>query len=188
MFNAIRPALSLLVLFTVFTGVIYPFTVTGVAQLAMAERANGSMIVLDGKVIGSELIGQSFSAPENFWGRPSATSAKPYDAAASSGSNLAPTNPALIEAIDARIKTLKAAGTTGPIPVDLVTASASGVDPHISIAAAKYQIARVAGARKLSAVRLSELVDSHTERPLFGFIGEARVNVLKLNLALQNLK
>jgi potassium-transporting ATPase KdpC subunit len=188
MLNLIRPALSLLISFTVITGVVYPFAVTAVTQLAMPDQANGSLIVRDGKPIGSALIGQSFNAPENFWGRPSATSAKPYDAAASSGSNLAPSNPALAEAINARVKTLRADGRTAPIPVDLVTASASGLDPHISLAAAKYQVARVAAARKRSVVQISELVDSQTERPLFGFIGEARVNVLKLNLALQNLQ
>lgn len=188
MFNLIRPAISLLILFTVITGVIYPFAVTGVAQLAMRAEANGSMIVRDGKVIGSALIGQSFTAPENFWGRPSATSAKPYDAAASSGANLGPTNPALIEAINARIKTLQADGNSAPIPVDLVTASASGLDPHISVAAATYQVARVANARKFSEAQVTALVAAHTERPLLGFIGEARVNVLKLNLALRESK
>lgn len=188
MFNLIRPALSLLIVFTVITGVIYPFAVTGVAQLVMPAQANGSMIVRDGKVMGSELIGQSFTAPENFWGRPSATSAKPYDAAASSGANLGPTNPALIEAINARVKILRAEGDNAPIPVDLVTASASGLDPHISVAAAKYQAARVAGARKIAVSQAIALIDANAEYPLLGFLGEPRVNVLKLNLALRELK
>jgi potassium-transporting ATPase KdpC subunit len=188
MLNLIRPAISLLTLLTVVTGVVYPFAVTGVAQLTMSNQANGSLIMRDGKVIGSELIGQSFTASENFWGRPSATSAKPYDAAASSGSNLGPTNPALFEAINTRIKTLRADGSTAPIPVDLVTASASGLDPHISVAAATYQVKRVAAARKLSTERVNALIETHTERPLLGFIGEARINVLTLNLALRELK
>ncbi len=188
MLNLVRPAISLLILLTVVTGIVYPFAVTGIAQIAMPNQANGSLILREGKVVGSELIGQSFAAPENFWGRPSATSAKPYDATASSGSNLGPTNPALIEAINTRINILRANGSVAPIPVDLVTASASGLDPHISAAAAKYQVPRVANARKISTERVHALVETHTERPLLGFIGEMRINVLKLNLALRELR
>ena len=194
-FSTIRPAFSLLILFTVVTGIIYPFAVTGVSQVIMPEKANGSLITRDGKVVGSELIGQSFAAPEYFWSRPSATSAKPYDAAGSGGSNLGPTNPALIGAIKPRIEALKpgiealkSSTPAAAIPVDLVTASASGLDPHISAAAAEYQVARVARARKLPVAQVTTLVIEHTEKPLLGFIGEARVNVLKLNLALNNLK
>ena len=187
-FSAMRPAFSLLILFTVVTGVIYPFAVTSVSQVIMPEKANGSLITRDGKVVGSELIGQSFAAPEYFWSRPSATSAKPYDAAGSGGSNLGPTNPALIEALKQRIEALKSSNPAAAIPVDLVTASASGLDPHISAAAAEYQVARVARARKLPVAQVTTLVAEHTEKPLLGFIGEARVNVLKLNLALNNLK
>jgi len=188
MLNSIRPALSVLVLLTIVTGVIYPFAVTAVAQLSMPHLANGTMIMRDGRAVGSELIGQSFAAQENFWGRPSATSAKPYDAAASSGSNLGPTNPALIEAIEARIKSLRADGSNTPIPVDLVTASASGLDPHISVAAANYQAARVAGTRNAPISRVTALIAANAEYPLFGFLGEPRVNVLKLNLALRGSK
>ncbi len=192
MFNLVRPAASMLILFTFVTGLIYPFAVTGISQALMPVQANGSMIVHDGKVVGSELIGQPFTAPEYFWSRPSATSAKPYDAAASSGSNLGPTNPALMEAVRARIEALRQGGGASsnemPIPVDLVTSSASGLDPHISVAAAEYQIARVALARKLSIEQVRTLVSAHTETPLLGFIGEARINVLKLNLALNELK
>ena len=192
-FSATRPAISILVLFTVITGVIYPFAVTGVSQIAMPNLANGSLIIRDGKIIGSELIGQPFAAPEYFWSRPSATSAKPYDAAGSGGSNLGPTNPALIDAIKSRVETLragesKASGSTTAIPVDLVTASGSGLDPHISAAAAEYQVARVAAARKLTVEQVRTLVSKNTEMPLLGFIGEARVNVLRLNLALNELK
>ena len=187
-FSTIRPAFSLLILFTVVTGIIYPFAVTGVSQLIMPDKANGSLITRDGKVVGSELIGQAFAAPEYFWSRPSATSAKPYDAAGSGGSNLGPTNPAHIEAIKLRIGALKSSNEAAPIPVDLVTASASGLDPHISAAAAEYQVARVARARKLPVAQVTTLVVEHTEKPLLGFIGEARVNVLKLNLALNDLK
>ncbi len=198
MLKLIRPAASILILFTVITGVIYPFAVTGVAQTIMPSQANGSMIMRDGKPVGSALIGQPFAAPEYFWSRPSATSAKPYDAASSSGSNLGPTNPALVDAIKSRIEALRAgnaasdtshnSNNTTPIPVDLVTSSASGLDPDISVAAAEYQIARVAAARKLPIERVRMLVNANKELPLLGFIGEPHVNVLKLNLALNDLK
>jgi len=192
MLKLIRPAASILILFTIITGVIYPFAVTGVAQTIMHHQANGSMIMRDGKPAGSALIGQPFAAPEYFWSRPSATSAKPYDAASSSGSNLGPTNPALVDAIKQRIGALRtdntASGNATPIPVDLVTSSASGLDPDISVAAAEYQITRVAAARKLPVERVRMLVSASKEMPLLGFIGEAHVNVLKLNLALNDLK
>lgn len=192
MLKLIRPAASILILFTVITGVIYPFAVTGVAQTIMPHQANGSMIMRDGKPVGSALIGQPFAAPEYFWSRPSGTSAKPYDAASSSGSNLGPTNPALVDAIKQRIGALRvgntASGNATPIPVDLVTSSASGLDPDISVAAAEYQITRVATARKLPVERVRMLVSASKEMPLLGFIGEAHVNVLKLNLALNDLK
>lgn len=184
--QVIRPAATMFVLFTVPTGAIYPAVVTVIAQLVFPSEANGSLIVRDGKVIGSALIGQAFTKPENFWSRPSATGPMPYNAEASSGSNLGPTNPALVEAVKSRVEALKAADPTNtkPIPVDLVTASASGLDPHISRAAADYQAARVAAARQLPIAAVNAAIDAHTEKPLLGFLGEARVNVLKLNLAL----
>ena len=159
---------------------------TGIAQLVFAERANGSLIVRDGKAVGSDLIGQAFSDPGHFWSRPSATSPMPYNAANSSGSNQGPSNPALAEAVKARIEALRAVdpGNTAPVPVDLVTASASGLDPHISRAAADYQVARVARARGLPERLVRDRVEQHTEQALFGFIGEPRVQVLRLNLAL----
>jgi len=179
----LRYAIGFVVLLTVLTGVIYPLTVTGLAQALFRDRANGSLISDNGEVVGSELIGQPFSAPRYFWGRPSATE---YDAAASSGSNYGPTNPALLEAIQARIDALRAVDPDNQesIPVDLVTASGSGLDPHISIAAAQYQIPRVARYRGLSEDEVSALVDRFTESRQFGILGEPRVNVLKLDLAL----
>ncbi len=182
----LRPALTLFFALSVVTGLGYPLAVTGIAQVAFPEAANGSLIVRDGKTVGSGLIGQAFSDPKHFWSRPSATSPMPYDAANSSGSNLGPANPALAAAVKARVAALRAAdpGNTAPVPVDLVTASASGLDPHISRAAADYQVARVARARSLPEARVRELVEQHTERPLLGFIGEPRVDVLRLNLAL----
>ena len=182
----LRPALTLFFALSVVTGLGYPLAVTGIAQVAFPEAANGSLIVRDGKTVGSGLIGQAFSDPKHFWSRPSATSPMPYDAANSSGSNLGPANPALADAVKARVAALRAAdpGNTAPVPVDLVTASASGLDPHISRAAADYQVARVARARSLPEARVRELVEQHTERPLLGFIGEPRVDVLRLNLAL----
>ena len=179
----LRYAIGFVVLLTVLTGVIYPFTVTGLAQALFRDRANGSLISDNGEVVGSELIGQPFSDPRYFWGRLSATE---YDAAASSGSNYGPTNPALLEAVQARIDALRAVDPDNaePIPVDLVTASGSGLDPHISIAAAQYQVPRVARYRDLSEDEVSALVDRFTEGRQFGILGEPRVNVLKLNLAL----
>ena len=185
----LRPALSLFVLLTVVTGLLYPLAVTGVAQAVFPHQANGSLIVHNGHAVGSELIGQSFTAPRYFWGRPSATAPMPYNGGSSGGSNLGPTNPALIEAVKARVQALREAdpGNTAPVPVDLVTASGSGLDPDISRAAADYQAARVARARHLPEAQVRELVDRHTRQPLLGFLGEARVNVLQLNLALDAL-
>ncbi|HMN65151.1 MAG TPA: potassium-transporting ATPase subunit KdpC [Burkholderiaceae bacterium] len=182
----LRPAIALFVVLTTITGLVYPLAVTGVAQVAFPAAANGSLIVHDGKVVGSELIGQSFSDPKHFWSRPSATSPMPYNAASSSGSNQGPSSRALADAVKARIEALRVVdpGNTAPVPVDLVTASASGLDPHISRAAADYQVARVARVRGLPEERVRALVERHTEQPLLGFIGEPRVHVLRLNLAL----
>jgi len=182
----VRYAIGFVVVLTVITGVIYPLAVTGLAQTIFCHQANGSLISDNGNLIGSELIGQPFSDPRYFWGR---LSAAEYDAAASSGSNYGPTNPALLEAIQARIDALKAVDPDNdqPIPVDLVTSSGSGLDPHISIAAAQYQVPRVARYRGLSEDEVSALVDRFTEGRQFGVLGEPRVNVLKLNLALDEL-
>jgi len=182
----IRPAVTLFAMLTVITGVVYPLAVTGVARLAFPDQAGGSLIVRDGKPVGSSLIGQNFSDPKYFWGRPSATSPMPYNAANSGGSNLGPLNPALVDAVKGRVEALKAAdpGNTLPVPVDLVTASASGLDPHISVAAARWQVGRVAKARRLAPAALLAQVDGHIEAQLFGMLGEPRVNVLALNLAL----
>ncbi|MCF8204059.1 MAG: potassium-transporting ATPase subunit KdpC [Methylotenera sp.] len=182
----LRPALTLFLLFSLLTGLAYPLVVTGVAQAAFPAAANGSLIVENGKAVGSSLIGQGFSDPGHFWSRPSATSPMAYNAGSSSGSNLAPTAPALVDAVKARVEALRAAdpGNTAPVPVDLVTTSASGLDPHISRAAADYQLARVARVRQLPVAQVQALVDAQTEGRWLGFIGEPRVNVLKLNLAL----
>jgi K+-transporting ATPase ATPase C chain len=182
----LRPALLLFVLLSLVTGLLYPLLVTGVAQVAFRDAANGSLIERDGKVIGSRLIGQPFSDPKHFWSRPSATSPMANNGGASSGSNLGPLNPALHDAVKARIEALRAAdpGNTAPVPIDLVTASASGLDPHISVAAANYQAPRVAKARDMQEAKLRELIEQHTEGRWLGFIGEPRVNVLELNLAL----
>ena len=182
----IRPALSLFVAFSVLTGLLYPLLVTGLAQLAFPAAANGSVVERHGVAVGSSLIGQSFQAPGHFWSRPSATAPMPDNGDASSGSNQGPTNPALVDAVKARVAALRAAdpGNVAPVPVDLVTASASGLDPHISVAAARYQVARVAHATGLAVERVQALVDRRTEEPLAGWLGEARVNVLLLNLDL----
>jgi potassium-transporting ATPase KdpC subunit len=186
MIAQLRPALMSLLVLTLVTGVAYPLAVTGIAQVIFPYQANGSLIVKDGKVVGSALIGQPFDDPRYFWGRPSATSPYGYNAGSSSGSNLSPTNPALISAVQGRVDALRAADpdNKAPVPVDLVTASGSGLDPHISPAAALYQISRVAKARKLAPEAMRMLVDRHTEGRQLGFLGEPRVNVLTLNLAL----
>ena len=188
--SQIRPAVMALLSFTVLTGLGYPLVVTGVAQLVFPAQANGSLITVNGKTVGSTLIGQQFANPSYFWGRLSATGPYPYNAAASSGSNLGPTNPALLDEVKARIAALKAAdpANTQPIPVDLVTSSGSGLDPDISVAAAHYQLPRVARLRGLSESALRTLVDKHTQGRTLGFLGEPRVNVLQLNLALDGLK
>ena len=190
MWRQLRIAIIFLVLFTVITGIIYPLVVTGIAQAFFHHQANGSLIEENGKNIGSQLIGQPFSDPRYFWGRLSATTPFPYNAASSSGSNYGPTNPALREAVQARIDALKTVDPDNnqPIPVDLVTYSASGLDPHISIAAANYQVPRVARYRGLSEEQVYTLVNRFTEGRQFGILGEPRVNVLQLNLALDGAK
>lgn len=184
--NVLRPALVLFAALTLITGVVYPALVTGVARVAFAEQAGGSLVRSGDAVVGSSLVGQNFSDPKNFWGRPSATGPMPYNGAVSSGSNQGPTNPALLDAVKARVEALRAAdpGNTRPVPVDLVTASASGLDPHISVAAALYQAPRVARLRGLPAERVNALIDAHMEHRWLGFLGEERVNVLALNRAL----
>jgi potassium-transporting ATPase KdpC subunit len=187
--SEIRPALVLLLVFTLLTGLVYPLAMTGVAKIVFPRQAEGSLIVRDGRAVGSRLVGQSFSDPRYLWGRLSATTPVPYDASASSGSNLGPLNPALLDAARARIAALRAAdpGAVGPVPVDLVTASASGLDPHISPAAAEYQVARVARVRGLSPEAVRAIVLRHTEGRTLGLLGEPRVNVLETNLALDDL-
>jgi len=182
----LRPALVLFVVLSLLTGLLYPLLVTGVAQAVFPHQANGSLIQRDGKTVGSELIGQPFSQPGHFWSRPSATGPMAYNAAASGGSNFGPSHPALAEAVRARIAALRAADPGNPwlVPVDLVTASASGLDPHISLAAARYQVPRVARLRAMAPDQVNALVDQHTEGAWLGFLGEPRVNVLALNLAL----
>ncbi len=186
MLAQLRPALVLLAALHLLTGIVYPLVVTGVAQAVWHEKANGSLLVDGGAVRGSALIGQPFSSSRYFWGRPSATSPAPYDASGSTGSNLGPTNPALIAAVRDRVAALRAADPTlsGPVPVDLVTASASGLDPDISVAAALVQVPRVARARGVSESSLRALVQGRAEGRTLGFLGEPRVNVLALNLAL----
>jgi K+-transporting ATPase ATPase C chain len=188
--SLLRPAVTLLVLMTLLLGFAYPLAVTGVAKLLFPRQAAGSLIVRDGTPVGSRLIGQPFSDPKYFWSRPSATSPQPYNGLASGGSNLGPLNPALIDAVRARIAALRAADPSNhaPIPVDLVTASASGLDPDISLAAAYYQAPRIARVRHLSLKRVRALIAAHARRPWLGFIGEPHVNVLALNLALDSMK
>jgi K+-transporting ATPase ATPase C chain len=188
--SLIRPAVVLFVFFTVLTGLLYPLVITGIAQAAFGHAASGSIILSrDGKPIGSSLIGQNFSDPKYFWGRPSATSPQPYAGTASSGSNLGPLNPALIDGIKGHIQALRAAdpGNTAPIPVDLVTASASGLDPEESIAAALYQAPRVARVRGVPLPVVRAVVEAHSQPRWLGAFGEPRVNVLALNLALDDL-
>jgi len=182
----LRPALVSLVALTLITGFLYPLVITAVAQVLFPRQANGSLILIDGKPVGSSLIGQPFDEPQYFWGRPSATAPFPYNAAASSGSNLGPTNEALIKGVQTRVDALKAADPDNPLslPVDLVTASGSGLDPHISPAAAEYQVRRIARARRLDDTVVRGLVAQHTEGRQLGVLGEPRVNVLTLNLAL----
>ncbi len=184
----LRPALLLLVLFTLLTGIGYPLLITGIAQVLFPHQANGSIIERKGKAVGSELIGQQFSSPGYFWSRLSATSPEPYNAAASSGSNYGPMNPALLDAVKGRLAQLHSADSLNrqPVPVDLVTSSGSGLDPHISIAAALYQIPRVARVRGWSEEDLRKLVDEYTEKRDLGMLGEPGVNVLRLNLAIDD--
>jgi K+-transporting ATPase ATPase C chain len=195
MLAQIRAAAVSLVALTLVTGVAYPLLVTGIAQAAFPSQANGSLIVKDGKALGSRLIGQPFDDPKYFWGRLSATADSnskplPYNAAASTGSNLGPTNPALVDEVKGRIDALQAADpeNTSPIPVDLVTSSGSGLDPEISPAAAEYQVRRVARARNLDEATVRSLVEAHTEGRQLGILGEPRVNVLELNLALDEAR
>lgn len=187
--SLVRPALVSFALLAVVTGLIYPLALTGIAQVALPWQANGSLIEQDGKVIGSRLIGQSFDDPKYFCGRPSATAPLPYNAQASGGSNLGPSNPALVEAVQARIAALRAANpeAEGPVPMDLATTSASGLDPHISPEAALWQAKRVAKARGLPVPQVDELVRAQSEAPMLGVLGASRVNVLELNLALDRL-
>lgn len=185
-----RPALSLFLLLSLVTGVAYPLAVTGIGQALFSDQAQGSLVRGEGqRVVGSRLIGQAFTDPGHFWSRPSATAPTPYNAANSGGSNLGPLNPALSDAIKGRVEALRQAdpGNDLPIPVDLVTASGSGLDPHISLAAARYQVARVARARGLPREAVQALVERHAEQPRLGFLGEPRVNVLALNLELDSL-
>lgn len=187
--NTLRPALVVFLLLTLITGLAYPLVVTGLAKVLFPDQAAGSLILQNGtsgQPVGSALIGQNFSEAKYFWGRPSATGPMPYNAAASGGSNLGPLNPALRDAVSARIAALRKAdpGNTSAVPIDLVTASASGLDPHISLAAAQYQLARVARVRQLPPQAVQELIGKNTQSPFLGFLGEPVVNVLRLNLAL----
>lgn len=186
MWTSLLPSVRMLMVLTVLTGVLHPLLTLGIAQVAFPFAANGSLLERDGKAAGSALIGQPFSDPKYFWSRPSATGPMPYNGAASSGSNLGPRNPALAEAVAGRVKALREAdpGNTAPIPVDLVTTSASGLDPHISVAAAEYQLGRVAKARAMPPDAVRTLVAQHTQGRTLGILGEPRVNVVTLNLAL----
>src|SRR5258708_6173795 len=190
MIPQLRPALVLLVIMTILTGIIYPFAITIAAQVVFPAQANGSLITQNGTVVGSSLIGQQFDDPKYFWGRLSATTPMAYNAAASSGSNLGPTNPALVAEVQGRVQQLHDADpdNKAPIPVDLVTSSGSGLDPNISVAAAQYQIGRVARARGMDIAKVQALVDQYTKGRTLGILGEPRVNVLALNLALDGAK
>jgi potassium-transporting ATPase KdpC subunit len=190
MLRLVRPAVSLLVLMTLLLGIVYPLVITGLAKAAFPRQAAGTLVYRDGKLVGSALIGQNFSDPKYFWGRPSATTPQPYNGTGSTASNLGPLNPALIDQVKANAKALREAYPKDqrPVPVDLVTASASGLDPEISLAAAHYQAARVASARNLPLGEVEALIKAQQEGRLFGFIGERRVNVLALNLALDRLR
>ncbi|QWF70504.1 potassium-transporting ATPase subunit KdpC [Methylomonas paludis] len=187
--NNLRPLCSTFIFFLILTGLGYPLLITGIAQLFFPVQANGSLIEKDGKLIGSRLIGQNFSSDYYFWGRLSATGSFPYNAGLSGGSNLGPLNPALVQEVSARVLALQSADPDKhkPIPADLATSSASGLDPEISLASAHYQINRVAKARHLSVLQVRELIQAHIRPVLFGFLGESRVNVLELNLALDEL-
>jgi K+-transporting ATPase ATPase C chain len=189
MISHLRPAATIFATLTLLCGIVYPYVVTGFGKLAWSGQAAGSLAIHDGKAIGSRLVGQAFASPRYFWGRPSATAPAPNNAAGSGGSNQGPANPALLDAVKGRIAALREAdpGNTAPVPVDLVTASASGLDPDISLAAAHYQAGRVARARGIAPSRVQALVEQHAERPSFGFLGEPKVNVLALNLALDRL-
>lgn len=186
MISTFRPALVLFAALTVVTGVAYPLIVTGVSQAVFPHQAAGSLLEVDGKPVGSALIGQQFTSPRYFWGRPSATAPMPYNANGSSASNLGPLNPAFTDAVKGRIAALKAAdpSSEAPIPVDLVTASGSGLDPEISLAAIQYQLRRVAGQRHMAPEQVQALVERHARKQYLGIFGEPRVNVLALNLAL----
>lgn len=189
MLSLLRPAFVVFAGLTVVTGILYPLAVTGVAQVVFPDAANGSLVVVEGKAVGSSLIGQPFASPKYFWSRPSATGPQPYNGGSSGGSNLGPSNPALFEAVKGRAEALRAADPDqkAPIPADLVTASASGLDPHISLAAAQWQAGRVAKARGASRASVHALVEQHAERRWLGLFGEPRVNVLRLNLALDKM-
>ena len=182
----LRPAISLFVLLSAITGIVYPVAVTGISKALFPDAAAGSLVIKEGKPVGSTLIGQNFAEPKYFWGRPSATSPQPYNGTASGGSNQGPLNPALVDAVKGRVEALHAAdpGNARPVPIDLVTASASGLDPHISPAAAAYQLERVARIRQIKVEKVAALVVQNTEGRQLGLFGEPRVNVLKLNLAL----
>jgi K+-transporting ATPase ATPase C chain len=186
----LKTTILIFVILTVITGIIYPLVITGIAQVFFPHQANGSLVMRDGKIAGSSLIGQQFDDPKYLWGRISATSAVPYDASSSSGSNLGPTNPALTETVRSRIALLKSydKDNTNPIPVDLVTASGSGLDPHISLAGAYYQIARIAKQRALSVDVVKDIIDRNTSQRFLGLLGEPVVNVLKVNLELDSYK
>lgn len=190
MTSTLRPALVVFIVLTALTGLVYPLAVTGLAQLSFPDQAAGSLLLRGGKPVGSALIGQNFSDPRYLWGRPSATSPQPYNAINSGGSNLGPLNPALTDAVKARIAALRAADpeNAAPVPVDLVTASASGLDPHLSVAGARYQAARIARVRHLPLAQVHQLIDAQTEGRLFGLLGEPRVNVLQTNLALDAIR